>query len=201
MFKFAVDLNVRLEGVTEYERSILRPASDDQVSLQSFRETVQAFSPSPNNMLQISNLSFLSTLAIRVHLKGSDEELGCVGFHMASADTTNIAPMAVRGLDWNCRRAVESAWIDAAKESTMDWFDNFQGSMSAKLGYFEHRALVEEVLDLLCLFANHCPQLTRSVSLIYEGPGLYSEPLYDLLDDFDGYQDWLQSSESSGEEV
>lgn len=189
MFQFSVHLNVRSEVETGYERPILRPASDDQVSLQSFHKTVQAFAPSPKNMLQISNLCFLSNLTILVHYKAGDDEPGYMGLDMASADRTKIAPMAVSGLGWNWRRAVQSAWVDAAKERARAWFFNFYVSMPQnRLGYAAHRALVNEVLDLLSLFANHCPQLTRSIYLVYGGDMMGPGDLYDLTADLDGYQ-------------
>lgn len=190
MFQFAIDLHVRSKGLSGHERYILLPTSDDQVSMQSLRKTVQAFAPSPTNMLQISNLCFLSRLAIRVHYQRRYEELACIGFDMASADRTKIAPMAVRGLDRNGRRAVQSAWVDAAKKRAAAWFWNLHGRRPEnELGHSAHRAVVDEVLDLLSLFANHCPQLTRSIYLIYWGYMIWSDDLYDLAADLDGYQD------------
>lgn len=38
-------------------------------------------------------------------------------------------------------------------------------------------------MSLLCLIAEHCPQLTRSVSFIYDGPGLFGNDLFDLATD------------------
>lgn len=182
MFHFSFDLNVRSEEVAGEERVILHPASEDQATLQSFHEMIQAFAPSPRNMLHISILQFLSSLTIKVTLKRQDEDLGCIGFHMASADETNFASLAVRGLDWNCRNAVLSAWVDAAKGGAFDW--DFEWDMQPnKFGYLAHRALVEKMVGLLCLIAEHCPQLTRSVSLIYEGHGLHGEELEDLARD------------------
>lgn len=185
MFHFSLDLNVRSKKVAGRKRAILLPASQDQPSFQSFHETIQAFAPSAKNMLQISNLRFLSRLTINVILKGHGEDLGCVGFHMTSEDESNFASLAVQGLDWNRRHDVLSAWVDAAKGSETHWggFDEHGDLESNRLGYFAHRAMVDEIVGLLCLIAEHCPQLTRSVSLIYDGQGLYGSDLYDLADD------------------
>lgn len=182
MFRFSFNLNVRSEEVAGEERLILHPASQNQVSLQSFHEMIQAFAPSPTNMSHTSTLRFLSNLIINITLKGHDEDRGSIGFHMTSADHTNFNSLAVRGLDWNDRNAVLSAWVDAAQKSAFEW--DFEWGMEPnKLGYLAHRALVEKIVGLLCLIAEHCPQLTRSVSLIYEGRGLYGEQLVDLADD------------------
>ncbi|KAG6368809.1 hypothetical protein INS49_003025 [Diaporthe citri] len=182
MFYFLFNLNVRSEEVAGEERVILHPASEGQASLQSFHEMIQAFAPSPTNMLRTSNLRFLSNLIINITLKGPDEDLGSIGFHMTSADKTDFNSLAVRGLDWNCRNAVLSAWVEAAKGSAFEWDFEF-GMEPNKFGYLAHRALVEKMVGLLCLIAEHCPQLTRSVSLIYKGHGLYGEELEDLASD------------------
>lgn len=185
MFSFSFELNVRSEEDTGLV-AILIPASEDQVSLQSLQDTIGAFAPTPKNMLQMSNLHFLSNLTITIAFKEDDEDLGCLGFHMTSADETNFASLAVRGLDWNCRDAVRTAWVVAAQASSEYW--DSEGCVEwrckdNKLGYFAHRALVEEIIDLLSLIAEHCPQLTRSVSLIYAGHGLFGNHLYDLASD------------------
>lgn len=41
-------------------------------------------------------------------------------------------------------------------------------------------------MGLLCLIAEHCPQLTWSVSLIYDGPCLFGNNLIDLVHDAAG---------------
>lgn len=166
MFHFLINLNVRSEEVPGEERVVLLPASENKASLQSFREMIQAFTPSPTNMLHISNLRFLSSLTITAFLKGHDEHRGCIGFHMTSAKETKFDSLAVRGLDWNSRDAVLSAWVDAAERSPFR--EHFKWGMdSTRLGYLANRALVEETVGLLCLIAEHCPQLTRSVSVNY----------------------------------
>lgn len=182
MFNFLFDLNVRSEEVAGQERVILHPASENQASLQSFHEMIQAFAPSPTNMLHTSNLRFLSNLWIRITLKGHDEDLGSIGFSMTSADNTDYNSLAVRDLDWNCRKAVLSAWVDAATVSGWEW-DFLRDMKPNRLGYLAHRALVEKIVGLLCLIAEHCPQLTRTVSLYYEGDGLHGEELEDLAED------------------
>lgn len=182
MFHFSFDLKVRSEEVPGQERVILHPASEDQASLQSFHEMIQAFAPGPRDMLHVSILRFLSSLTINVTLKGQDEDRGRIGFHMTSADETNFASLAVRGLNWNCRNAVLTAWVDAAQGSAFEW-DCEWAMDKNKLGYLAHRELVEKMVGLLCLIAEHCPQLTRSVSLIYEGDGLCDEQLDDLAED------------------
>lgn len=182
MFHFSLELNVRSEDRTEFV-AILIPASEDQVSLQSLHDTIQAFAPTPKNMLQMSNLRFLSSLTINITYQRSEENLGCLGFQMNSADETNFASLAVRDLDWDCRDAVRTAWVVAARESSHCWDANEDEDTDNQLGYVVHRALVEEIISLLCLIAEHCPQLTRSVSLIYDGPGLFGNDLFDLASD------------------
>lgn len=189
MFHFSLGLDVRSEEVSGKPRTRLFPASENQVSLKSLHEIIQAFAPSPKNMLKISNLRFLSSLTINITLKGQEEDLGRIGFHMTSADETNSASLAVRGLDWNNPGDVLDAWVDAAKESSEHWGGRCGGHCIGgntdrnKVGYLAHRALVEEIISLLCLIAEHCPQLTRSVSLMYDGPNLFSGELWDLADD------------------
>lgn len=182
MFNFMFNLNVRSEEVAGEQRVILHPASENQASLQSFYEMIQAFAPSPTNMLHISNLHFLAVLMIKITLKGHDEDLGSIAFRMTSADETDFNSLAVHGLDWNCREAVLSAWVDAVQNSAVEWEFGMEREPN-KLGYVAHRALVGKLVGLLCLIAEHCPQLTRSVSLFYVGPGLYGADLYDLADD------------------
>lgn len=117
MFHFSFELNVRSEEITGLI-AILNPASEGQLSLQSLHDTIQAFAPTPKNMLQMSNLRFLSNLTINITFQGNDEDLGCLGFHMTSADETNIASLAVRDLEWDCRDAVRTAWVVAGQRTS-----------------------------------------------------------------------------------
>lgn len=207
MFPFSFDLNVRSEEDTGL-MAILIPASEDQVSLQSLQDTIQAFAPTPKNMLQMSNLRFLSSLTINITFQRDDEDIGCLGFHMTSADETNFASLDVRGLDWDCRDAVRTAWVVAARASSLHWDPSFGDESRDKgLGYFEHRALVEEIMSLLCLVADHCPQLTRSVSLIYDGICLFGHNLLDLTSDaaalgcLPGVIDWDDTDDADDTET
>lgn len=194
MFRFSFELNVRAWEVVGEKRAIMLPASDDEASLQSLHEMIRAFAPGPNNTLRTSNLRYLTSLTIHVNLKAHahDEFLGCIGFHVTSADEVDYASLGVRGLDWTSLDALRWAWVAAAKDSSRHWDDSFEGEyvIDSKLGYFEHRELVEEMLNLLRLLAGHCPQLTKSVSLFYDGPGLHSGSLYDLAMDEIGLQYW-----------
>lgn len=176
MFRFSFDLNVRSEELAD--EPYLLPAPEDIASLRSFHEMIQAFAPSPKNTLQVSNLCFLSSLTVRVNVKGCYGDLGCIGFRMTSADEGNLASLDVCDLDWNCRKAVLCALMDAVRGSAAWRYGNLgEGSRNSdKLGYFAHQDLVEKISNLLCLIAEHCPQLTRSVSLIYHGLGFWVRP-------------------------
>lgn len=105
--------------------TILIPASEDQLSLQSLQDTFQAFAPTSKDMLQMSNLRFPSSLTISINFQRNDEDIGCLGFHMTSVDETNFASLHVRGLDWDCRDAVRTAWVVAARESSLHWNASF----------------------------------------------------------------------------
>lgn len=211
LFHFSFELAVRSEEDTE-SLEILIPASEGQVSLQSLHKTIQSFAPTPKNMLQTSNLRFLSNLTITITFKEDDEDLGCLGFHMTSADETNFASLAVRGLDWNCRDAVRTAWVVAAQASSDYWDSDGcveQTCTDKKLGYSAHYALLEGIISLLSLIAEHCPQLTRSVSLIYAGHGLFGNHLHDLAVSADatcfeylpGVFDWDKSDDEDDTET
>lgn len=169
MHHFSLNLNVRFEKLAEGIYRII-PAAEDQASLQSFHEMIQAFAPSPKNTLQMSNLRFLPSLTVKVKVIRRDMGLGCLGFRMSSADKTNIASLAVRGLDWNCNGSVNWAWIEAAEKSVLR---NEGGSFWEwdEMCLRHNRDLLDEMTDLLCLVARHCPQLTRSVSIIYKEAG------------------------------
>lgn len=62
-----------------------------------------------------------------------------------------------------------------------------------KLGYLAHRAMVDEVVGLLGLIAEHCPQLTQSVSQIYDAQDLCGSDLYDLASDAIGSHEDFQA--------
>lgn len=137
-------------------------------------------------MLQMSNLLFLSKLTIRAIPEENDKDFRYIGFAMTSAVEPGLDSLRACGSGWQDCNVVRSAWVDAVQRSAEEDLPlfNSQGQLwERKLGYRVHRALVKEIVSLLCLITEHCPQLTRDVSVLYFGPGLFGDELYDLAED------------------
>lgn len=134
-------------------------ANDDRDLLYPSAETIRAFAPSSDNILEASNLRFLSSLDVSVETRVEEiDDIVEVGFTMSSRkeDDKYLLVLDTAGMNWSSKDKVSDAYIEA-----VELYFLAEGLPPMKgLTCPSSMAAIYELAGLICVVATHCPQLT-----------------------------------------